>query len=159
MRAASPDPSVSSPSTGGRSAPAVGGSGTVWRVRTRGEFAVLRATGRTVRRGPIAVRHALLPDPPDPSDPPDPPRVAYAIGRAVGSAVVRNRIRRRLRHLVSRLASEGRIPQGISLIMVTPDIIELDADQLDGHVRAAFTACVAGRAPGGAPRRGPERSS
>jgi ribonuclease P protein component len=64
--------------------------------------------------------------------------VAYAIGRSVGTAVVRNRMRRRLRHAVAELQADHRLPQGISLIIVQPDAVELDAAELRSSLRGLF---------------------
>ena len=71
----------------------------VGRLRGRRAFADLAQRGRTVRSGPLRVRHFAAPE-----DTSIGPRVGYAIGKRTGPAVVRNRIRRRLRAAVASTA-------------------------------------------------------
>jgi ribonuclease P protein component len=92
------------------------GSYRIWRIRDRTTFGLLRARGRTVRRGVVSVR--FLADGRS-----DPPRVAYAVGKTVGPAVDRNRVRRRLRAVVADLhrGPDGPLPSGAYLVRATPE--------------------------------------
>jgi ribonuclease P protein component len=102
-------------------------------VRSRSQFAALRADGRRSRRRAIQVTWA-----PPAADAADDlarlPAVAYAIGKPVGTAVVRNRLRRRLRALVAELAP----PPGTYLVVVTPAAAGLGFDELRADLAAGL---------------------
>ena len=113
----------------------------VARVRSRSQFAALRATGRRSRRRALQVTWA----PPGPGA--TTPAVAYAIGKPVGTAVVRNRLRRRLRAMVTELA----LPPGTYLVVATPAAAELAFAEL----RSELVACLDDLAEVNAVRTGP----
>jgi ribonuclease P protein component len=90
-------------------------------IRDHRTFEDLRAHGRRVRHGALAVTY--LPGRPDEGT-----RVAYAVGRHVGPAVRRNRVRRRLRAIVTRLP----LAPGAYLVAATPEAGTASSAELQG---------------------------
>src|SRR4051812_8811064 len=112
-------------------APAVGPTG---RIRDRGTFARLRASGSRTSSGPITVTFVH-------DEVATPPRVAYSVGRRVGSAVVRNRIRRRLRAIVATVAAQ--LAPGAYLISAGPRAAEMSFADLRSAVNGALDRMTA----------------
>ena len=94
---------------------------TVARLRGRRAFADLATQGRTVRSGPLRVRHLAAPAG-------APAAVGYAIGKKTGGAVDRNRIRRRLRAAVAEATTP--LTSGFYLISADPSALRAPFGEL-----------------------------
>ena len=93
------------------------------RLRSSGEFARVRRTGRAWRH-----RFCVLVALPSPEN--GPTRVGFSVGRRVGGAVVRNRLRRRLAESV-RLRYADLAPGWDIVVIARPCAADVPYRELD----------------------------